>query len=48
MIDVDEDEASDSAMYIHHKFDANDKGKGIYHHSDHQLKVCNLSILFIA
>lgn len=38
VIDVDEDEASDSAMYIHHKFDANDKGKGIYHHSDHQLK----------
>ncbi|XP_038898059.1 probable ubiquitin-conjugating enzyme E2 26 isoform X6 [Benincasa hispida] len=38
VIDVDEDEASDSAMFIQQKFDANDKGKGIYHHSDHQLK----------
>ncbi|XP_011654074.1 probable ubiquitin-conjugating enzyme E2 25 isoform X1 [Cucumis sativus] len=37
VIDVDKDEASD-AMFIHQKFDANDKGKGIYHHGDHQLK----------
>ncbi|XP_050943878.1 probable ubiquitin-conjugating enzyme E2 25 isoform X7 [Cucumis melo] len=38
VIDVDKDEASGSAMFIHQKFDANDKGKGVYHHGDHQLK----------
>ncbi|XP_023535063.1 uncharacterized protein LOC111796600 [Cucurbita pepo subsp. pepo] len=37
-VDVDEDEASDNAVFNHDDFDTNDKGKSIYQHSDHQLK----------
>lgn len=47
-VDVDEDEASDNAVFNHDDFDTNDKGKSIYQHSDHQLKVCYQKLLFIA
>ena len=46
VIDLDDDEASDAdmAMFLQDNFDTNNKGKGLYHHSDHQLKVCYQSI----
>ncbi|XP_022981285.1 probable ubiquitin-conjugating enzyme E2 25 [Cucurbita maxima] len=49
VIDLDDDEASDAdmAMFLQDNFDTNNKGKGLYHHSDHQLKKTSSSCSFI-
>ncbi|XP_022139568.1 probable ubiquitin-conjugating enzyme E2 26 isoform X2 [Momordica charantia] len=38
VIDVDKDEDFNNVIYIHDGVENNDKGKGIYHNSDHELQ----------